>query len=220
LLKRLRSRRSFWSAIALGILAVPAMLGGSAAAPAEAKSELPPPEPNPHAMLPPDPADLLAGLLKANLQLIDDLAPEQYRMLVVETAHRYQLDPRLIAAVITVETKWDPSAVGAHGELGLMQILPSTGAWLAERNGLSTYDLRDPKTSIELGASYLALLVSEYGTPERALAVYNGGPRAADGWETNIYARKVMAIYHSRKPARPSRPTQRDWFHTALAIAS
>lgn len=221
MLRRLRLRRSFWSALALGILAVPAMFGGTAAAPAESQDQLPQPEPNPLAVLPPDPADLLAGLLREHTRLINDLAPDRYQMLVAKAAHRHRVDPRLIASVITVETRWDADAVGSYGEKGLMQILPSTGAWLAKVMGLEQYDLSDPETSVELGTMYLAMLIEEYGSPERALAAYNGGPRAAAGnWETNIYMRKVMKVYNQRPPAPKDRPTGRDRFRTTLSPAS
>ncbi|MFZ5816029.1 MAG: lytic transglycosylase domain-containing protein [Bacillota bacterium] len=206
MLRRLRLRRSFWGALALGILAVPAMFGGTAAAPAESSDQLPEPELNPLAMLPPDPADLLTGLLRSHIRLIDDLAPEEYQLLVARAAHRHRVDPRLIAAVITVETRWQAEAVGAAGERGLMQILPSTGAWLARVMGLEEYDLSDPETSVELGTLYLSMLIQEYGSPEQALAVYNGGPRAAKNWESNPYMQKVMAVYNQRPPAPRSAP--------------
>lgn len=222
MLRRLRMRRSFWSALALGILAVPAMLGGTAAAPhGGGQDELPTPEPNPLAVLPPDPAEILAGLIRANIERINDLAPEQYQMLIAQTAHRHRLDPRLIASVVTVETKWDPDAVGSYGELGLMQVLPSTGGWLAGRMGLTEYNLADPQTSLEFGSYYLSMLVEEYGNPQVALAVYNGGPRAAEGWESNIYMRKVMAVYNSRPPKRSPRSTAPDRYRsTPVAHAS
>jgi len=217
LLRRLRLRRSLWSAIALGILAVPALLGGSAASPAESQELLPGPELNPLAELPPDPADLLAELRQAESRQIADLAPEEYRSLVVETAHKHGVDPRLIAAVITVETRWNALAVGSHGERGLMQILPSTGQWLARRMGLEQYDLADPATSIDMGAYYLALLIEQYGNPQRALAAYNGGPRAVRSWETNSYMQKVMDAYDQALPAEPEAPTTAE---TALRPAS
>lgn len=220
MLRRLRLRRSFWSALALGILAVPAMLGGSAAAPAESQDQVPPLELNPLALLPPDPAELLAGLLKENTRLIDDLAPERFRMLVVEAAHRHEVDPRLIASVITVESRWEPDAVGSYGELGLMQILPSTGAWLARVKGLQTYVLSDPATSVELGTTYLAMLIEEYGSPQRALAAYNGGPRAAESWETNMYMRRVMKVYDRRPPAPEGPHTEPGPFGPTIALAS
>lgn len=126
---------------------------------------------------------------------IADLVPEKYRSLVVTTAQRHNLDPRLIAAVGTVETRFDRTVVGTHGEVGLMQIMADTGAWLARLAKLDTYDLRDDATSLDLGALYLEVLVREYGSVEKALAVYNGGPRAAAGWETNIYVQRVLQYY-------------------------
>lgn len=184
------------------------MFGGTAAAPAESQDQLPEPELNPLAILPPDPEELLANLLREDARLIEDLAPERYRMLVVEVAHRHQVDPRLIASVITVETKWDAGAVGAHGELGLMQVLPSTGEWLAGLMDRQEYDLSDPETSLEFGTYYLSLLIKEHGDPQIALAVYNGGPNAAATWQDNLYMKKVMRVYGQR-PSAPQRQPAR-----------
>lgn len=199
MLRRLRARRSLWAAVALGIVGAPALFGGVAAAPAESQDMLPPPELDPRATLPPDPADLQANLALRQGELIADLAPEEFRTLVISAANRHGVDPRLIAAVITVETEWRPDVVGSYGERGLMQILPSTGKWLAEVNGLTEYDLADSETSVNLGTWYLAALVKEYGKAEIALAVYNGGPRAAKTWTQNVYSRKVMKHYDKRK---------------------
>lgn len=195
----LRRRRGLWAALALGLAAVPAMFPGTAAAPAEdAEPVQPEPELNPAAELPPDPEELERARLQALTEHIADLAPEKYRPLVVEVADRHGVDPRLIAAIITVETRWDPDAVGAHGERGLMQILPSTGEWLAGVMGLETYDLSDPATSVEMGTFYLAALIREYGSVDVALSVYNGGPGAAEGWASNPYRRRVLAAYGAR----------------------
>jgi soluble lytic murein transglycosylase-like protein len=197
MLRRLRLRRSFWAAVAAGLMAVPALFGGVAAAPADA-DPLPPPDLDPRETPPPSPADLEARLVLAMAASIADLAPEEYRMPTVLAARRFQLDPRVLAAIITVETDWDPHAVGSHGELGLMQILPSTGAYLAEKAGLEEYNLADTATSLELGALYIAELLEQYGSTQKALAAYNGGPRAVKNAETNIYARKVMKWLQTR----------------------
>lgn len=127
---------------------------------------------------------------------IADLAPPEYHSLVLRTAQRHGLDPRLLAAVIKLESRYDSSTVGTHGEVGLMQILATTGAWLADYAGMERYDLRDDETSLELGALYLQINLREYGSVGQALAVYNGGPRAADGWATNIYVQRVMEFYN------------------------
>jgi len=187
MLNRFRLGRRWWAAVAAGVVMAPALFGGVAAAPA---TEIPVPLA--------DPAEIKA---KLDMDRIADLVPAEFRPLVVEAATKHQVDPRLIAAVVTVESKWNHNAVGQAGELGLMQILPSTGAWLARRAGLQEYDLADPKTNLDFGAFYLSILLQEYGTPERALAVYNGGPNAAESWQTNLYAIRVMKEYNKPAPA-------------------
>lgn len=127
---------------------------------------------------------------------IDDIVPVEYRSLVLQTAARHGLDPRLLAAVIKLESRFDRTTIGTHGEVGLMQIMAQTGAWLASYAGLESYDLRDDETSLELGALYLEINLREYGSVEKALAVYNGGPRAAEGWATNPYVARVLSFYH------------------------
>jgi soluble lytic murein transglycosylase-like protein len=133
---------------------------------------------------------------------IEDLVPPHYRELLLATAARHGLDPRLVAAVITVETRFDRSIVGSHGEVGLMQIMADTGAFLARHARLSTYDLTDDATSLDLGCLYLEILLREYGSVERALAVYNGGPRGAERWQTSPYVARVLQFY-KRSPEPP-----------------
>lgn len=198
MLRRLRMRRSVWAAIAVGILAAPLLMGGATATPVDAGDQLPPPEPDPRETPPPDPKEAEARLALAQANAIADLAPEEFRGLVVTTASRFKLDPRLLAAIITVETEWDPHAVGLHGERGLMQILPSTAEFLAEEADLDEYDLADSPTNLMLGALYLSQLLEQYADVPTALAVYNGGPRAAENAARNIYARKVLRHYRTQ----------------------
>jgi hypothetical protein len=149
MVRRLRLRRSFWAAIAAGILAAPLLMGGATATPPpDAGDLLPPPEPDPRETLPPDPIEIQARLTLAQADAIADLAPEEFRGPVVAAASRFGLDPRILAAIITVETEWNPLAVGLHGERGLMQILPSTGEYLARKAGLKEYDLADSAISV------------------------------------------------------------------------
>jgi hypothetical protein len=74
--------------------------------------------------------------------------------LIAKEADRVGLDPAIIEAVIKVESDYKPDATGSAGEIGLMQILPST-AKLLGFNGNET-ELADPPTNIRLGATYLA----------------------------------------------------------------
>ena len=198
MLRRLRLRRSTWAAIAVGLLVAPLLMGGATATTADAGDQLPPPEPDPRETPPPDHAAAEARLALAQADAISDLAPEEFRQRVVTAAQRFKIDPRLLAAIITVETEWDALAVGRHGELGLMQILPETGAFLAKQAGLKEYSLADSDTNLALGALYLSELIREYGTIQNALAAYNGGPDAVADAASNLYAHKVLRRYRSQ----------------------
>ena len=73
--------------------------------------------------------------------------------LVTQEAERRGIPPALGHAVATVESGWNPAAVGADGEVGLMQVLPSTAAMLGFRGTLA--ELADPATNVRLGVQYL-----------------------------------------------------------------
>jgi soluble lytic murein transglycosylase-like protein len=118
--------------------------------------------------------------LHATLQQIAPLVPAEYRMMVIYSSMANGLDPYDLAAVGWVESRWQADAIGSSGEVGIMQILPSTGRWIADYMGLERYDLADPATNIAFGAAYLRLALNREGSMDRALAAYNGGP---NGWD-------------------------------------
>ncbi|MGY2049107.1 transglycosylase SLT domain-containing protein [Methylobacterium sp. JK268] len=77
-----------------------------------------------------------------------------YREVLTREALRRGLPPAVADAVAYVESGYDPGARGAVGELGLMQVRPSTAAMLGHV-GPAT-DLLDPETNIRFGVAYLA----------------------------------------------------------------
>lgn len=116
----------------------------------------------------------------------DDLSlPLAYSGIIRQQAAEKHLDPALVAAVIYAETKFDPRPSSAGAE-GLMQILPQTAEFLADRSGATTFtvsDLGTPAVNIAYGTYYLRYLLNEYGDNEVvALAAYNGGETNVDRW--------------------------------------
>ncbi len=98
-------------------------------------------------------------------------------------AERHDLEVSLVLAVIHVESRFDSFAVSRVGAIGLMQILPSTGAELAAREGLDWRGARslfDPFLNVRLGTAYLKQLTERYGNVPTALAAYNWGPGRID----------------------------------------
>jgi soluble lytic murein transglycosylase len=104
---------------------------------------------------------------------------------LVEEARRHDLDPRLVLAVVHVESRYDTYAVSNMDAMGLMQILPSTGEWLAPQVGVDwqgPQTLFDPISNVRLGVAYLRMLVDRYdGNLSAALVAYNWGPGHVDG---------------------------------------
>jgi hypothetical protein len=74
--------------------------------------------------------------------------------LLTREAERVGLPAALADAVASVESGYDASVTGAAGEIGIMQILPSTAFMLGHRGPVS--DLFDPEANIRLGVRYLA----------------------------------------------------------------
>jgi len=136
-------------------------------------------------------------------------APETLDQLAARLASELQVEPRLVAAVIAVESAGDPSAVSPKGAAGLMQLMPAT----ARRLGVG--NVFEPTDNLKGGILYLKALLERYhGDLARALAAYNAGEGAVDRHhgippyrETTRYVIRVLREYlASAAPAREARP--------------
>jgi soluble lytic murein transglycosylase len=94
-----------------------------------------------------------------------------------------QLNPLLVTALIRQESRFMPGIVSSAGAKGLMQVMPDTGTWIAEKIKLKEFDLSDPTDNIKLGTWYLDYTHAEYdGNSMLAVASYNAGPGAVGEW--------------------------------------
>lgn len=142
-------------------------------------------------------------------------AEEKYAIAneIYEMSVKYEnLDVDLICATITHESAftWRSDIVSRAGAMGLMQIMPATGMFLAESEGINWTSAEDvlynPIYNIRLGCRYLSALISMYEI-EGGLAAYNGGERRAALWlkkgkddtvlweETRGYVPAIMKLY-------------------------
>jgi soluble lytic murein transglycosylase-like protein len=119
-------------------------------------------------------------------------------------ARQYDIEPRLIQAIITVESNFNPQAVSRAGAQGLMQLMPDTAA---------RYQVRDPfnpQANIEGGIRYLKDLLRLFpGDLQRVLAAYNAGEQAVYQYggippypETRRYVERVLSLYGTHDGAR------------------
>ncbi len=123
---------------------------------------------------------------------------------IVFEARRHDFDPGLILAVMHVESRFDNFAVSPVQAMGLMQILPSTGKWLAGRLDVAWHGpqtLFDPIANVRIGVAYLRQLTDRYGSLSTALSAYNWGPTRIDrrirqgSPLPQLYARLVLEAY-------------------------
>ncbi len=129
------------------------------------------------------------GFLFISLIGLRTLFPMSYRNEILEWSAAHDLEPAWVASVIRNESQFRPHVVSPAGAIGLMQIMPETGAWIAEQVGLSDYSLAhltDAASSIQLGTWYLRYLLDRFSTPDAALIAYNAGPTNAERWNGNL----------------------------------
>ncbi len=115
------------------------------------------------------------------------------------------IDPRLVKAVMIVESNGNPRAVSNKGAQGLMQIMPDTAQSLELRNPF------DPNENIQAGTRYLRWLYELFsGNLELVLAAYNAGPQRVMQHnmaippitETISYVKRVKAYYGRLKDSQ------------------
>jgi soluble lytic murein transglycosylase-like protein len=123
---------------------------------------------------------------------------------LVTDAERTNIDPRLIVALVTVESHWRPDAISPVGARGLGQLMPGTAATL----GVNAWD---PAQNIRGAATYLRAMLDHFAgsgnnTLRYAIGAYNAGPEAVDRYhgippyaETQNYVRKVLAAWRKLK---------------------
>ena len=130
---------------------------------------------------------------------------------IYEVSAKYGYDPYFILSIIKVESSFNPAAVSPVGAIGLMQIMPQVGEYLADIKGinLKNYrDLFDIKTNIELGVFYFKFLHQKYRNIKMALLAYNMGPGNLNyflknkRWPANDYHEMVLKFYSRIKYAK------------------
>lgn len=129
---------------------------------------------------------VVGGVLLYQSDLFDrQRYPLEYTDDISTYSGEYSLDPYLVAAMIRTESDFQPDAVSPAGAMGLMQIMPDTASWIAEKLGRADFTdsmLFDPATNIQFGCWYLHFLTERFDSPELIAAAYNAGHNRVTAW--------------------------------------
>ncbi|HZM44267.1 MAG TPA: transglycosylase SLT domain-containing protein [Burkholderiales bacterium] len=123
----------------------------------------------------------------------------EIEQLVHQLAPHYAVDPKLVLAVMSTESSFNPRAVSPKNAQGLMQLIPET----AERFGVK--QAFNPAENIKGGLAYLRWLLAFFqGDVSLVLAAYNAGERAVEKYrgippyaETRNYVKKITSVYRN-----------------------
>lgn len=171
-----RGRREALGLAVLLLTIVPAHLASRTAAP-----PVPPPE-------------VAAAAVEREARAPERVSLDEIHAHIQEVAARYDLSPRLIAAIIEAESEFNPRAVSRKGARGLMQLMPETAA------SLQVAEPFDPFENIEGGVRHLRALMDRFnGNLPLVLAAYNAGEQAVAQYrgvppyrETRRYVARIM----------------------------
>jgi soluble lytic murein transglycosylase len=153
--------------------------------------------------------------LKQHPAYMQSLYPFHYWDTIANWSRERKLSPALVIGLMRQESRFEAQIRSSAGAIGLMQIMPDTGSWIASKKGLTNYNLDNPADNISFGTWYLDYTHSRYGDNSMlAVASYNAGPGAVAGWvesrgvgdpdefvnsipyeETRDYVSKVLGNY-------------------------
>ena len=129
---------------------------------------------------------LLASEGSWDQQILHVAYPFPYRELVKREAAEWGIDPYMMAAIIRQESAFKADIVSHAGAIGLMQVMPPTGAQLARThgpNGFTDESLTKPEVNLHLGAAFFVDMSRRYDNElPIVLSAYNAGPTRATRW--------------------------------------
>lgn len=151
----------------------------------------------------------VADVIQEVNQILTFEEAEEISQAIVTNALAANMDPYLLLSVAITESHCRPLARGRSGEYGMLQVMPSTGAWIAGRLGYRGYEpaqLLDIRANVQYATYYLKISIREFdGDAPKGVLAYNRGSSGAKRWmkdntpEDHRYVRKVMGTYQKLK---------------------
>jgi soluble lytic murein transglycosylase len=111
------------------------------------------------------------------------LFPFPFSQTIINWAEHRKINPLLVTSLIRQESRFEPEIKSPVGATGLMQVMPATGEWVANKISLKNYSLTNPNDNVNLGTWYFDHTHEEYSNNSLlAVASYNAGPGNVSKW--------------------------------------
>ncbi len=117
--------------------------------------------------------------------IMKKIYPLSHRELIMEYSAQYELNPYLVMAVISAESKFNENAQSHKDAKGLMQITESTFDWVCKKYDIdyTSKSIYVPEANIHTGCAYLDFLLKSFNYDiKTALAAYNAGQGNVNKW--------------------------------------
>jgi soluble lytic murein transglycosylase len=150
--------------------------------------------------------------------------PAPHNDILHPTAQGLGLDQAWVYGLIRQESRFISDAQSGVGASGLMQVMPSTGKWVASKIGMNEYGhdmLSDIRTNILLGTNYLNMVLNNAdGSQVLATASYNAGPGRTRTWRGLLTTPMEGAIFVETIPFEETRNYVRNVMSNATNYAA
>ncbi|MGN1227011.1 MAG: lytic transglycosylase domain-containing protein [Christensenellales bacterium] len=128
---------------------------------------------------------IFAGVfLSVDSILSNYVYPIKYYDKISTYCTEFNVDESLVLSIIKAESDFDENAVSYVGAKGLMQLMPNTATFIADKIGVSTndIDLFDSDTNLHLGIAYLSYLMTKFKNIDVVICAYNAGEGEITSW--------------------------------------
>lgn len=125
----------------------------------------------------------------------------QYDGYITQYCNEQNVSKDLVYGIIKAESNFDKNALSNKGAVGLMQLMPDTAVFVAQKQNITNFDLTDPKDNVQLGICYIAYLQQKFNSQKDVVCAYNAGENKVKQWikngqdipfkETKNYLKKV-----------------------------
>ena len=125
--------------------------------------------------------------------------PVNYLEEIQKYSNEYGVDPKVVLAIMRIESNFKTDATSKVNAKGLMQVLPDTAKHVAKLLNIdvNSIDLNDAETNIKIGTYYIKYLMQNFSNMDTVYAAYNGGIGNVNTWlKDSKYSSDGVSLYN------------------------